>query len=103
MSNENKSGGALALTTQGHGIGDDGEVIEKEDKILMTADTPNSNANAKYRIVERNDIIETDDEWLDDDCERWHKVRDFSLTRRMVGLQYYPEGYVPFRRLKEQK
>ncbi len=70
----------------------------------MTTDpTPPNTGNGTYRLLGRNDIIEIDDEWLDDDCERWHRTRDYWITKIMVGQQYKPDNYVPFRRLREQE
>lgn len=52
----------------------------------------------KYRLLRTGEPIESNDEWLTDDCVNWRPVSSSGITRAMVGRHYLPANYVPFRR-----
>ncbi len=52
----------------------------------------------KYRLVQIKEIIKEEDEFLDDDCETWHSVKDWPIPRALIGHPYNPYFTVPFRR-----
>ncbi len=52
----------------------------------------------EYKLLGKNDTIQEDDEYLDDDCIRWHNVKTAIVTKALIGQPYNPWFLVPLRR-----
>ncbi len=50
-------------------------------------------AEAKYRLLNRGEVMERGDEGLNDDCETWREV-----TGIFIGMAFVPNVMVPVRR-----